>query len=96
MLAAVVRCLWWGKWTIFFVSGVVLTKTWWFYLTYPEAYSEPSQTSKMKLFVKIVNGYYFGQKISNLDIWKGSEYPSVIQQSQKSCLDYIFVIPNKL
>ena len=42
-----------------------------------EAYSEPCQTSMMKLFAKIVNGLkpvtIFG-KNSILDIWQGSEY----------------------
>ena len=40
-----------------------------------EAYPEPSQTSKMELFAKIVNGFYpltiFGKSFI-LDIWLGS------------------------
>ena len=28
----------------------------------PEAYSEPSQRSKMELFAKIVNGFLFSEK----------------------------------
>ena len=35
-----------------------------------EAYSEPSKTSEMELFAKIVNG------IRPLDVWQSSEYTS--------------------
>ena len=41
------------------------------------AYSEPSQTSKMELFSKIVNGgklLAIFPKSSILDVWQGSEY----------------------
>ena len=39
----------------------------------PESYSEPCQTSKMKLFATIVNGFYFHKKPNILcltEIWK--------------------------
>ena len=35
-------------------------------------YSEPSPTSKMELFAKLVNGF------SILDVWHGSEYICII------------------
>ena len=35
-------------------------------------YSEPSQTSKMELFAKLVNGF------SILDVWHGSKYTCII------------------
>ena len=44
-----------------------------------ETYSEPCQTSKMELYVKIVEG---GRPLANfaksfiLDVWQGSEYAS--------------------
>ena len=40
----------------------------------PEAYSEPSQTSKMELFAEIAteNGSLFSLKSFILDIWLGS------------------------
>ena len=43
----------------------------------PEAYSQPSQTSKMEVFTKIVNGFQpftVFIKSSILDIWLGYEY----------------------
>ena len=47
---------------------------------YPETYSETSQTSKMKLFAKIVNGFQpltILAKSSSLEVWQGSEYASI-------------------
>ena len=44
-----------------------------------EAYSEPSQTSKLEVFAKIVNGFSFltiFAKSSIVDIWKDSEFAS--------------------
>ena len=44
-----------------------------------EAHSEPSQTSKMKFFAKIANGFQLltiFAKIFILDAWLGSEYAS--------------------
>ena len=44
-----------------------------------EAYSEPSRTSKMELFAKIVNSrtpLIIFTKSSILDVWLGSEYAS--------------------
>ena len=44
-----------------------------------EAYSEPSQTSKIELFEKVVNGFQpltIFEKSSILDVWQGSEYAS--------------------
>ena len=44
------------------------------------AYSEPRQTSKMKLCAKIVHGFRpltIIVKSSILDVWLGSEYASV-------------------
>ena len=45
-------------------------------------YLEPCQTSKMKLFVEIVNGFepsvIFAKK-PILDVWQGSEYTSVLK-----------------
>ena len=44
-----------------------------------DAYSEPCQTSKMKVFTKIVNGFSFltiFAKISTLDVWQDSEFVS--------------------
>ena len=46
-----------------------------------EAYSEPSQTSKMDSFAKIVNGVQpliIFAKHSILDVWQGSEYASEV------------------
>ena len=46
----------------------------------PEAYSEPCQTSTMKCFAKMVNGWKLltiFAKHSILDYWHGSEYASV-------------------
>ena len=46
-------------------------------VTYPEAYSEPCQISKIKSFEKIINGSQpstIFTKISILDVWQGSEY----------------------
>ena len=43
----------------------------------PETYSQPSQTSKMEVFIKIVNGFQpftVFIKSSILDIWLGYEY----------------------
>ena len=47
---------------------------------YVEVNSEPSQTSNMDLFAKIINGWKtltIFAKRSILDIWLGSEYASV-------------------
>ena len=48
----------------------------WFIEQLTEAYSEPSRTSKIEPFVKIVNHFqkvnYF-RKSSILDVWLGSE-----------------------
>ena len=38
----------------------------------PGEYSEPSQTSEMELFVKIVNDWIIFAKGSILDVWLGS------------------------
>ena len=41
-----------------------------------EAYSEPAQTSKVKVFAEIVNGFWFSTifaKISILDVWQDSD-----------------------
>ena len=46
---------------------------------YSEAYSEPCQTPKIELFVKIVSGWKLltiFAKSFILDIWRGSEYAS--------------------
>ena len=46
----------------------------------PEVYSEASQTSKIKLFVKIVNGFQpltIFVKSSILNVWQASEYAFV-------------------
>ena len=46
---------------------------------FSEAYSEPSQTSKMELFVKIINGWKpltFLTKSSILDVRPGFDYAS--------------------
>ena len=43
-----------------------------------ESYSQTSQTSKMKLFTKIVNGFHLLtilEKLSILDIWLDSDAP---------------------
>ena len=48
-------------------------------IRYPEIYSEPNQTSKMELLVKLINGF---QPLTNfaessvLHIWLGSECAS--------------------
>ena len=42
----------------------------------PDTYSEPCQTSKIKFFVKIVNGFFVKGFI--LDVWQGFEYASLI------------------
>ena len=52
-----------------------------FRFTDPEAYSKTCQTSKMKLFVNMVNDYKplnIFAKSSMLDVWQGSEYASGI------------------
>ena len=62
-------------------SRVSLLKPWQNYLSDPEAYPEPCQTSKMDCFVKIVNGLNlltFFVRHSILDVWQGSKYTSVI------------------
>ena len=44
---------------------------------YSEAYSEPSQTSKMEFFAKIVNGFQLltiSAKRSIVDVWQCLEY----------------------
>ena len=49
-----------------------------------EAYSEPSRTSNMELFAKIIKGYLLLTifvKISTLDVWLGAEYASRIFRS---------------
>ena len=49
-----------------------------------EAYSEPSRTSNMELFVKIIKDYLLltiFTKISTLDVWLGAEYASRIFRS---------------
>ena len=49
--------------------------------SHSEAYSEPCQTSKMKLLPKIINGFYplnIFTKNFILDVWQGSDYSSVI------------------
>ena len=46
-----------------------------------KAYSEPSGTSNMELFAKIIKGYLLliiFVKISTLDVWLGAEYASGI------------------
>ena len=51
-----------------------------------EAYSEPSRTSTMELFMKIVNGlnpWTIFPKSSILDIWRGSEYATDLKHSDK-------------
>ena len=43
----------------------------------PETYLEPSQTSKMKFFAKIVDGFQLPISFANkfiLDVRQGSEY----------------------
>ena len=48
-------------------------------LTYLNSHSELSQTSKMALFAKIVNGFHSSsiyRKTLDLGIWQGSEYVS--------------------
>ena len=39
-----------------------------------EVHLEPSRTSAMELFVKIINGFLFSQKNSIVDIRLGSKY----------------------
>ena len=59
------------------------------------AYSQPCQTSKMKRFVKIVNGFYYFRKKLILDVWHGSNTPLVIAeisikqkiQNKSSCVN---------
>ena len=49
-------------------------------IPYSEAYSEPSQTSKMKLFCETVNNWKLSTnfaKSSILDLWLGSENASI-------------------
>ena len=51
-----------------------------------EAYSEPSQTSKMEILLKIVNvikSLTFFAESSILDVWLGSKYESVYLNQQK-------------
>ena len=62
-----------------------------------EAYSEPGQTYKMKLYIKIVNDFpawTIFAKGSILDVWLGSEYASV--GICYSCLSYYFKIFHNL
>ena len=54
-----------------------------------EEYWEPSQTSKMKLFVQIVNGLQpltIFAKSSILDIWVGTEYATAQSYVLKTLL----------
>ena len=56
----------------FWISAIVITE-------YRDAFTEPYQTCKMKLFVMIVNGWksltVFARS-STWDVWQGSEYIS--------------------
>ena len=50
--------------------------------------SEPSQTSKMQRFAKIVKGLLlltFLKKLTILDVWLGFEYASVLLVVQRQC-----------
>ena len=49
-----------------------------------KVYSEPSKTSKRKLFAKILND--FQEKSSIFDIWLGSEYASDNGNAHKSLI----------
>ena len=54
---------------------------------FADAYSEPSQISKMKLFAKIVSGIKLltdFPKISILDVWLGFEYVSGLPVSDSA------------
>ena len=56
---------------ILFIKPVVIS----------EAYLEPTRTSTMEIFPKIVNGYTslsIFAKTFNLDVWLSSEYASVV------------------
>ena len=49
------------------------------YIIETETYSEPSGTSKMKLFAKIVDNFQpltILEKTSIVDVWPGSKYAS--------------------
>ena len=49
--------------------------------SHSDAYSEPCQTSKIKLLPKIVNGFWplnIFTKNFILDVWQGSDYASII------------------
>ena len=51
----------------------------------PESHSEPSQTSKVELFVKIVNGsksLIVFARSSILDDWFGSEYACFVRKKE--------------
>ena len=48
-------------------------------MMFSEAYSEPSQSSKMEIFAKIVNSFSRGKSF-DLDVWQGSDCISVFLQ----------------
>ena len=52
---------------------------------FPKAYSEPFQTSNMKCFTKIVNGWKaviaIFAECSIFDIWQGSKYIFAVSKS---------------
>ena len=61
-------------WTSLFLNKIHTSSM---FKTYPEAYLDACQTSKMERFAKIVNGWIpftIFAKCSILDVWQGSEY----------------------
>ena len=65
-----------------------------------QAYSEPCCTSKMELFVKIVNGFEplpISRKSSILDVWRGSEYAFVLRSGlrKEKCLELCVFCKNQ-
>ena len=62
---------------------------------YTKASLGPRQTSKMKLFEKIVDGFQLITnfwKSSILDIWQGSEYGAVLDEKVGQLSSFLFII----